>query len=52
MLRQDLGLPGRTPARVLVELLHKKPPKRALMFAQKHYNQQLSPLRVVIGHAQ
>lgn len=29
----------------------KKPPKRELTFAQKFYNQLLSPLRVVIEHA-
>lgn len=51
VLRQDLGLLGHAPAGVLVEMPHKKPPKRELTFAQKLYNQLLSPLRVVIEHA-
>ena len=52
VLRQDLGLLGHAPAGVLVEMPHKKPPKRELTFSQKLYNQLLSPLRVVIEHAQ
>ncbi len=51
VLRQDLGLLGHAPAGVLVEMPHKKPPKQELTFAQKLYNQLLSPLRVVIEHA-
>ena len=51
VLRQDLGLLGHAPAGVVVEMPHKKPPKRELTFAQKLYNQLLSPLRVVIEHA-
>jgi hypothetical protein len=51
VLRQDLGLLGHAPAGVLVEMPHKKPPKRELTFSQKLYNQLLSPLRVVIEHA-
>ena len=50
VLRQDLGLLGHAPAGVLVEMPHKKPPKRELTFAQKLYNQLLSSLRVVIEH--
>lgn len=50
-LRQDLGLLGHAPAGVVVEMPHKKPPKRELTFSQKLYNQLLSPLRVVIEHA-
>ncbi|SHM06145.1 transposase family protein, partial [Hymenobacter psychrotolerans] len=48
---QDLGLVGHTPAGVVVEMPHKKPPKRELTFAQQLYNHLLSPLRVVIEHA-
>ena len=51
VLRQDLGLLGHAPAGVMVEMPHKKPPKRELTFSQKLYNQLLSPLRVVIEHA-
>ena len=51
MLRQELGLLGHAPAGVMVEMLHKKPPKRELTFSQKLYSQLLSPLRVVIKHA-
>ena len=51
VLRQDLGLLGHAPAEVLVEMPHKKPPKRELTFSQQIYNQLLSPLRVVIEHA-
>lgn len=51
VLRQDLGLLGHAPAGVLVEMPHKKPPKRELTFSQQLYNQLLSPLRVVIEHA-
>ena len=51
VLRQDLGLLGHAPAGAVVEMPHKKPPKRELTFAQKLYNQMLSPLRVVIEHA-
>lgn len=51
VLRQDLGLLGHAPAGVVVEMPHKKPPKRELTFAQQLYNQLLSPLRVVIEHA-
>ena len=51
VLRQDLGLLGHAPAGVLVEMPHKKPPKRELTFSQQLYNQMLSPLRVVIEHA-
>jgi DDE superfamily endonuclease len=51
VLRQDLGLLGHAPAGVRVEMPHKKPPKAELTFAQKLYNQLLSPLRVVIEHA-
>ena len=51
VVRQDLGLRGHAPAGVVVEMPHKKPPKRELTFAQKLYNQLLSPLRVVIEHA-
>jgi hypothetical protein len=51
VLRQDLGLLGHAPAGVVVEMPHKKPPKQELTFAQKLYNQLLSPLRVVIEHA-
>ena len=43
VLRQDLGLLGHAPAGVLVEMPHKKPPRRELTFAQKLYNQLLSP---------
>lgn len=50
VLRQDLGLLGHRPAGVVVEMPHKKPPKRELTFSQKLYNQLLSPLRVVIEH--
>ena len=50
VLRQDLGLLGHPPAGV-VEMPHKKPPGNELSFAQKLYNQLLSPLRVVIEHA-
>jgi len=39
------------PAGVLVEMPHKKPPKRELTFSQQLYNQLLSPLRVVTEHA-
>ena len=51
VLRQDLGLLGHAPVGVVVEMPHKKPPKRELTFSQKLYNQLLSPLRVVIEHA-
>ena len=51
VLRQDRGLLDHAPAGVLVEMPHKKPPKRELTFAQKLYNQLLSLLRVVIEHA-
>ncbi len=51
VLRQDLGLLGHAPAGVVVEMPHKKPPKRELSFSQKLYNHLLSPLRVVIEHA-
>ena len=51
VLRQDLGLLDHAPAGVVVEMPHKKPPKRELTFSQKLYNQLLSPLRVVIEHA-
>ncbi len=51
VLRQDLGLLGHAPAGVVVERPHKKPPKGELSFAQRLYNQLLSPLRVVIEHA-
>lgn len=51
VLRQDLGLVGHAPAGGLVERPHKKPPKQELTFAQRLYNQLLSPLRVVIEHA-
>ena len=51
VLRQDLGLLGHAPAGVVVEMPHKKPPKRELTFSQQLYNQLLSPLRVVIEHA-
>lgn len=50
-LRQDLGLLGHTPAGVVVEMPHKKPPKRELTFAQKFYNRLLSLFCVVIEHA-
>ena len=50
-LRQDLELLGHALAGGLVEMPHKRPPKRELTFAQKLYNQLLSPLRVVIEHA-
>ena len=51
VLRQDLGLLGHAPAGVVVEMPHKKPPKRELTFSQQLYNHLLSPLRVVIEHA-
>lgn len=51
VLRQDLGLLGHAPAGVVVEMPHKKPPKRELTFSQRLYNQLLNPLRVVIEHA-
>lgn len=51
VLRQDLGLLGHAPAGAVVEMPHKKPRKGELPFAQKLYNQLLSPLRVVIEHA-
>ena len=51
VLRQDLGLLGHAPAGVVVEMPHKKPPKRELTFSQQLYNQLLGPLRVVIEHA-
>jgi len=51
VLRQDLGLLGHAPTGVVVEMPHKKPPKRELTFSQHLYNQLLSPLRVVIEHA-
>lgn len=51
VLRQDLGLLGHAPVGVVVEMPHKKPPKRELTFSQQLYNQLLSPLRVVIEHA-
>lgn len=51
VLRQDLGLLGHAPTGVVVEMPHKKPPKRELTFAQRLYNHLLSPLRVVIEHA-
>jgi hypothetical protein len=51
VLRQDLGLLGHAPAGVVVEMPHKKPPKRELTFPQKLYKHLLSPLRVVIEHA-
>ena len=51
VLRQDLGLLGHAPAGIVVEMPHKKPPKRELTFSQQLYNQLLSPLRVVIEHA-
>ena len=35
VLRQDLGLLGHAPAGVVVEMPHKKPPKRELTFSQK-----------------
>jgi len=47
VLRQDLGLPGHSPAGAVVE----EPPKRELTFAQRLYNHLISPLRVVIEHA-
>ena len=50
VLRQDLGLLGHRQTGVVVEMPHKKPPKRELTFSQKLYNQLLSPLRVVIEH--
>ena len=51
VLRQDLGLLGHAPAGAVVEMPHKKPPKRELTFSQRLYNYLLSPLRVVIEHA-
>ncbi len=51
VLRQDLGLLGHAPAGVLVEMPHKKPPKRELTLSQQLYNQLMSTLRVVIEHA-
>ncbi|AWM31999.1 transposase family protein [Hymenobacter nivis] len=51
VLRQDLGLLGHAPGGAVVEMPHKKPPKRELSFSQKLYNHLLSPLRVVIEHA-
>lgn len=51
VLRQDLGLLGHAPAGVVVEMPHKKPPKRELTFSQRLYNYLISPLRVVIEHA-
>lgn len=51
VLRQDLGLLGHAPVGVVVEMPHKKPPKRELPFSQKLYHQLLSSLRVVIEYA-
>ncbi|WP_400194270.1 transposase family protein [Hymenobacter sp. B81] len=51
VLRQDLGLLGHAPPGAVVEMPHKKPRKGELTFAQRLYNQLLSPLRVVIEHA-
>ena len=51
VLRQDRGLLGHAPAGVLVEMPHKKPPKRELRFSQKLYKHMVSSLRVVIEHA-
>ncbi|MGI4735755.1 MAG: transposase family protein [Janthinobacterium lividum] len=51
VLRQDLGFLGHRPPGVVIEMPHKKPPKRELTFSQRLYNQMLSPLRVVIEHA-
>jgi len=50
VLRQELGLLGQAPAGGVVEMPHKKPPKRALTFLQQLYNQIISSLRVVIEH--
>ena len=51
VLRQDLGFVGHQPVGVLIEMPHKKPKNKALPFSQQLYNQMLSPLRVVIEHA-
>lgn len=51
VLRQDLGFVGHHPAGVQLEMPHKKPKKGELSFSQLIYNQLLSPLRVVIEHA-
>ena len=50
VLRQDLGLLGHGPAGVVIEMPHKKPPKRELSFSQRLYNHLINPLRVVIEH--
>ena len=50
VLRQDLGFVGHYPPGVVVEMPHKKPPKRELTFLQKLYNPMLGRLRVVIEH--
>lgn len=42
---------GHVPAGVVVEMPHKKPPKRELTFSQKLHNRLLGPSRVVIEHA-
>lgn len=51
VIRQDLGFMGHQPEGILVEMPYKRPRKGELTFSQLLYNQMLSPLRVVIEHA-
>jgi DDE superfamily endonuclease len=51
VLRQDSGFIGHNPINIIVEQPFKKPIGKELTFSQLIYNQLLSPLRVVIEHA-
>ena len=51
VLRQDTGFIGHDPFGFIIERPFKKPKGQELAFSQLLYNQMLSPLRVVIEHA-
>lgn len=51
VLRQDTGFIGHDPLGIIIERPFKKPIGHELTFSQLIYNQILSPLRVVIEHA-
>jgi DDE superfamily endonuclease len=51
VLRQDTGFIGHDPLGIIIERPYKKPKGKELTFSQLLYNKMLSPLRVVIEHA-
>jgi len=51
VLRQDTGFIGHDPFGIVIERPFKKPIGHELTFSQLIYNQLLSPMRVVIEHA-